>query len=94
MSIRNRIARGAAILLLSLGIACNASAGGGEQQVGDVGAGYALGVEDYSEAIRLHTEQVTRATCYIAHRLGREKEPYSCAAPLLETNPAQPLLYC
>jgi Flp pilus assembly protein TadD len=33
-----------------------ASAAGGEQQVCDVGADYALGIEDYSEAIRLHTE--------------------------------------
>jgi hypothetical protein len=60
MSTRNRIALGAAILLLSPGIACNASAGGGEQQVCDVGADYALGVEDHSEAIPLHTEVVRR----------------------------------
>jgi Flp pilus assembly protein TadD len=51
---------GAAILLLSLGIACVASAGGSEQQLCDVGADYALGVEHYSEAIRLHTEVVRK----------------------------------
>jgi Flp pilus assembly protein TadD len=52
----------AAILLLSfaLGIARNATAGGGEQQVCDIRADYALGVEDYSEAIRLHTEVVRK----------------------------------
>src|SRR5216684_975885 len=60
MRTRNRIAFGAAILLLSLGIACNASAGGGEQQICDVGADYALGLEDYSEAIRLHAEVVRK----------------------------------
>ena len=54
----NRIAFASTILLLLLGIACNASADGSEQQVCDVGADYALGVEDYSEAIRLHTEVV------------------------------------
>ena len=50
----------AAVLLLSLslGIARNATAGGDEQQVCDVRADYALGVEDYSQAIRLHTEVV------------------------------------
>ncbi len=50
----------AAVVLLafSLGIARNAAAGGGEQQVCDVRSDYALGVEDYSEAIRLHTEVV------------------------------------
>jgi hypothetical protein len=36
-----------AILLLSLGIARIASAAGGEQQVCDVGADYALGAENY-----------------------------------------------
>jgi Tfp pilus assembly protein PilF len=49
-----------AILLLSIGIACIASAGGVEQQVCDVGADYYLGVEDYPEAIRLHTEVVRK----------------------------------
>jgi tetratricopeptide (TPR) repeat protein len=49
---------GAAIVLLSLGIAPIANAGGGEQQVCDVGADYMLGVEDYPRAIRLHAEIV------------------------------------
>jgi Flp pilus assembly protein TadD len=49
-----------AILLLSLGIARVGSAGRGEQQVCDVGADYALGVEDYPEAIRLHAEGVRK----------------------------------
>jgi Flp pilus assembly protein TadD len=50
----------AAILLLSLslGIARNATAGGDEQQICDVRADYALGVENYSEAVRLHSEVV------------------------------------
>jgi tetratricopeptide (TPR) repeat protein len=48
------------MLLLLLGIARNASASGGEQQVCDVRADYALGVEDYPEAIRLHTEIVRK----------------------------------
>lgn len=52
----NRIAFASAILLLSLGISCVASAGGSEQQVCDVGADYALGVENYPEAVRLHAE--------------------------------------
>jgi Flp pilus assembly protein TadD len=56
MSTPNRIAFGAAILLLSLGFACNASAGEPAEQVCDVGADYFLGVEDYSETIRLHAE--------------------------------------
>jgi len=60
MSIRNRIAFAAAILLLSVGVACAASAGGAEQQVCDVGADYALGVEDYPEAIHLHAEVVRK----------------------------------
>jgi tetratricopeptide (TPR) repeat protein len=47
---------GAAILMLSLGIACNAAAGGGDRQICDVDADYALGVEDYVAAIRLHAE--------------------------------------
>ena len=50
----------AAILLLSLSIACIARAGGGEQQVCDIRADYALGVEDYSEAILLHTKVVRK----------------------------------
>jgi len=47
-----------AILLLSVGIACIASAGGIEHQICDVGADYSLGVEDYPRAIRLHNEVV------------------------------------
>jgi tetratricopeptide (TPR) repeat protein len=49
----------AAILVLSLGISRVAGAGGSEQ-VCEVGADYALGIEDYSEAIRLHTEVVRK----------------------------------
>jgi tetratricopeptide (TPR) repeat protein len=49
-----------AILLLSLSIACIASASGVEQQVCDVRADYSLGVEDYPEAIRLHSEVVRK----------------------------------
>jgi len=56
----NRIAFASAILLLLLGIACNASAGESEQQVCDVGADYALGIENYPEAIRLHAEVVRK----------------------------------
>jgi Flp pilus assembly protein TadD len=58
MRTRNRIAFAAAILLLSPGVACIARAGGGDQQVCDVAADYALGVEDYPKAIRLHAEVV------------------------------------
>jgi tetratricopeptide (TPR) repeat protein len=58
MGIGNRIAFVAAMLLLSLGLARIASAGSGEDQVCDVNADYALGVEDYPEAIRLHAEVV------------------------------------
>ena len=56
----NRIAFVSAILLLLLGIACNASADGSEHQVCDVGADYALGIEDYPEAIRIHAEVVRK----------------------------------
>jgi tetratricopeptide (TPR) repeat protein len=56
----NRIASLACVLLLSLGIPRIASASGGEQQICDVGADYALGVEDYPEAIRLHTDVVRK----------------------------------
>jgi Flp pilus assembly protein TadD len=56
----NRIRIAAVILLLSLGIAYNASADGGEQQICDVSADYALGVEDYPQAIRLHAEVVRK----------------------------------
>ena len=57
---KHKIWFSAAVLLLSLslGIACNATAGGGEQQVCDIRADHALGVENYPEAIRLHTEVV------------------------------------
>jgi tetratricopeptide (TPR) repeat protein len=48
------------ILLFSLGIARVAYAGGDEQQVCDVRADYALGIEDYPEAIRLHAAIVRR----------------------------------
>jgi Flp pilus assembly protein TadD len=48
------------LLSFSLGIARNATAGGGEQQVCDVHADYALGIEDYSQAIRLHEEVVRK----------------------------------
>jgi Flp pilus assembly protein TadD len=57
-SILNRIAFAAAIVLPPLGIAYNASADGSERQICDVSADYALGVERYSEAIRLHAEVV------------------------------------
>jgi Flp pilus assembly protein TadD len=59
---KHKIWFSAAILLLSfsLGIARNATAGGGEQQVCDVHADYALGIEDYSQAIRLHEEVVRK----------------------------------
>src|SRR5208283_554962 len=49
-----------AMLLLSLSAACNASAGGGGQEVCDVGADYALGIEDYPETLRLHREVVRK----------------------------------
>ena len=57
---RNRIAFAAAILLLSLAIARIVSAGEGEQQVCNERADYALGVEDYPRAIRLHEEVVRK----------------------------------
>ena len=60
MSTRKRIAFAAAVLLLSMGIARIACAGGADQQVCDVGADYALGVEDYPKAIRLHAEVVRK----------------------------------
>jgi hypothetical protein len=50
----------AAILLLSLGISRIANAGSSERRVRDVGADYALGIEDHSVAIRLHTEVVRK----------------------------------
>jgi Flp pilus assembly protein TadD len=60
MTTRAGIALAAAILLLSLDFSRTASAGGGDRQVCDVGADYALGIEDYSEAIRLHSEVLRR----------------------------------
>lgn len=56
---KNKIWFGAAVLLLSLSLAIarNATAGVSEQ-VCDVRADYALGVEDYPQAIRLHSEVV------------------------------------
>jgi tetratricopeptide (TPR) repeat protein len=60
MCSRNKITFGAAILMLLLGIARIASAAGGEQQVCDVRADYALGVEDYSRAIGLHAELIRK----------------------------------
>jgi hypothetical protein len=47
-----------AIALLYSWIRCNAFAGGTEEQVCDVNADYALGMEDYSETIRRHVEVV------------------------------------
>jgi len=66
----------AAILLLSPRIACKAFAGGIEAQVCDVSADYCLGIEDYSEAIRLHAEVVRRfPDNALAHyHLGLHKE--------------------
>lgn len=55
---RNRIAICAAIMLVSVGLAHNASADTDEKQVCDDRADYALGVENYPEAIRLHQEVV------------------------------------
>jgi protein O-GlcNAc transferase len=55
-----KIAFGVAILLLSLGIAYMAYVGEGDQQICDDGADYALGIEDYSVAIRLHAEVVRK----------------------------------
>jgi Flp pilus assembly protein TadD len=50
-----------AIALLYSWISCNAFAGGTEEQVCAVSADYALGMEDYSETIRLHAEVVRKA---------------------------------
>jgi len=51
----------AAILsLLTRPIGGSAIAGGAELQVCDVGADFSLGIEDYSEAIRLHGEVVRK----------------------------------
>jgi tetratricopeptide (TPR) repeat protein len=53
-----RIAALAAVLLFSQGIAHAASASAAKSEICDVEADYALGVENYPEAIRLHTELV------------------------------------
>jgi tetratricopeptide (TPR) repeat protein len=45
-----------AILLISSPICLKATASGAEDQVCNVSADYALGIEDYGEAIRLHQE--------------------------------------
>jgi tetratricopeptide (TPR) repeat protein len=50
----------AVILLISMGFAHNAAASADEEQVCDVRADYSLGVEDYPETIRLHSEVVAR----------------------------------
>lgn len=49
-----------AIVLLDPWIGCNAFAGGTEEQICDLSADYALGIEDYPEAIRLHAEVLRR----------------------------------
>jgi Flp pilus assembly protein TadD len=59
MSLINRIAFAVCVLLLSLGIADVAEAGA-RDQVCNVGADYALGAEDYPEAVRLHQELVRK----------------------------------
>jgi tetratricopeptide (TPR) repeat protein len=53
-----RIAALAAVLLFSLGIAHAASADVAKSEICDVEADYALGVENYPEAIRLHIELI------------------------------------
>ncbi len=50
----------ATMLLLSVWIPNVVFAGEAEQQVCDVDAGYSLGIEDYSEAIRRHVEIVRK----------------------------------
>ena len=60
MNPRNRIAFAAVIFLLSLSIVRNARTGGAKEQVCEVRADYALGIEDYPEAIRLHAEVVRK----------------------------------
>jgi tetratricopeptide (TPR) repeat protein len=56
----NSIGFASAILLLLQGFAYNARADGSERQVCEVGADYALGIEDYPAAIRLHAELVRK----------------------------------
>src|SRR5579863_8550953 len=46
----------AAILLISSPVCRQATASGAEAQVCDVNADYSLGVEDYTDAIRIHRE--------------------------------------
>jgi tetratricopeptide (TPR) repeat protein len=60
MSTRTGIVLAAFILVLSLGFSQTASAGENDLQVCNVGADYALGVEDYPDAIRLHKEVVRK----------------------------------
>src|SRR5260370_7695368 len=55
---RHQIWLCAVFILLLIGIAGIARAGQSERQVCDVRADYALGIEDYPEAIRLHSEIV------------------------------------
>ena len=55
---KHRIWFYAAFIMLLIGIPRIARAGEGEREVCDVRADYALGVEDYPEAIRLHSELV------------------------------------
>lgn len=51
----------AVMLLIALLIWRNAIAGGPEKEVCDVNADYALGTEDYAQAIRLHREIVRKS---------------------------------
>jgi hypothetical protein len=53
-----RIVAFAAVLLFSLGIGHAASAGVAKSEICDVEADYALGAENYPEAIRLHIELI------------------------------------
>ena len=55
-----RISAIAAALLFLLSIAHDASAGAAESEICDVEADYALGIENYPEAIGLHTELVRK----------------------------------
>ena len=50
------------ILLLDPWIGCDAFANGTVERVCDVSADYALGIEDYPEAIRLHAEVLRKTT--------------------------------
>ena len=55
-----RLSAAAAALLFSLGVAQGVYAGAAESEICDVEADYALGMENYPEAIRLHAELVRR----------------------------------